>query len=103
MIITGGVNVFPREIEEVLHTHPAVLEVGVIGVEDDYWGEAVKAIVVIREGDSAGEDALLAHCRESLGKYKIPKSFAFIDKLPRNAGGKILKTVLRARAAAGEL
>jgi long-chain acyl-CoA synthetase len=103
MIITGGVNVFPREIEEVLHTHPAVLEVGVIGVEDDHWGEAVKAIIVIREGESVGEDALLAHCRESLGKYKIPKSFAFIDKLPRNAGGKILKTVLRARAAAGEL
>ena len=103
MIITGGINVFPREIEEVLHTHPSVLEVGVIGVDDDYWGEAVKAIVVFRDGKAVPEDVLLAHCRENLAKYKIPKSFVFIDKLPRNAGGKILKTELRTRAAADEL
>ncbi len=103
MIITGGENVFPREIEEILHTHPAVLEVGVIGVEDDYWGEAVKAVVVFREGQSVGEEELISFCREYLAKYKIPKTFAIIDKLPRNAGGKILKTELRKRAKAGEL
>ncbi len=103
MIISGGVNVFPREIEEILHHHPTVLEVGVIGVDDDYWGEAVKAVVVFRQGQSASEEELLDFCRKDLAKYKLPKTFAFIDKLPRNAGGKILKTELRAMALAGKI
>ena len=103
MIITGGVNVFPREIEEVLHTHPAVRDVAIIGVPDDYWGEAVKAVVVLNDGAAAADDDLLDHCRQHLAKYKLPKSFVYIDTLPRNAAQKILKRELRDRAARGEL
>jgi len=103
MIITGGVNVYPREIEEVLQTHPAMREVAVIGVDDPEWGEAVKAVLVFGEGQSASVEELLAFCGDRLAKYKLPKSFATLDALPRNAGGKILKTELRARAKRGEL
>ena len=92
MIISGGVNVFPREIEEVLHRHPAVRDVAVIGVPDDYWGEAVKAVMVLKDGEAAADEVLLEHCRQYLGKYKIPKSFAYVDMLPRNAGQKNTQT-----------
>ena len=102
MIISGGVNVFPREIEEVLAAHPAnVAEASVIGVPDEEWGEAVKAVVV-KSGDVSDAD-LETYCRENLAKYKIPKTFAYLDVLPRNAGGKILKTELRDRARTGAL
>jgi acyl-CoA synthetase (AMP-forming)/AMP-acid ligase II len=101
MIISGGVNVFPREIEEVLVAHPAVAEASVIGVPDEEWGEAVKAVIVKRSAVTDAE--LTAHCRASLAKYKIPKTFAYLDALPRNAGGKILKTDLRDRARDGTL
>jgi len=101
LIISGGVNVFPREIEEVLIAHPDVAEASVIGVPDEEWGEAVKAIIV-KSGDVT-DDELKSHCRENLAKYKIPKTFAYLDVLPRNAGGKILKTELRDRARAGSL
>lgn len=95
LIISGGVNVYPREIEEVLHRHPAVADVAVIGVADDYWGEAVKAYVVISADRQADGDELKEYCQKSLAKYKVPKSFEFIDLLPRNAAGKILKRELR--------
>lgn len=95
MIISGGVNIYPRETEEVLHQHSAVIEAACIGVPDDYWGEAMKAVVVLRPGQTVGEDQLIAWCRERLSDYKVPKSVDFIEELPRNPAGKILKRQLR--------
>ncbi|MBM3502459.1 MAG: acyl--CoA ligase [Alphaproteobacteria bacterium] len=103
MVITGGVNVFPREIEEILQHHPAVAEVAVIGVPDPEWGEAVKAVVVRRPGETIAADGLENYCKEQLAKFKVPKEFIFIDALPRNAAGKILKRELRDRAKVGKL
>jgi acyl-CoA synthetase (AMP-forming)/AMP-acid ligase II len=96
LVISGGINVYPREIEEVLFAHPAVAEAAVIGIPDDYWGEVLKAFVVVRRGAAPGAEDLLAHCRTSLAGYKIPKSVEFIDALPRNTAGKVLKNELRA-------
>jgi len=101
MVVTGGLNVYPREVEEVLHGHPAVLEAAAIGVPDEKWGEALSAVIVARPGTNVSPAELEAHCRGSLAGYKIPKSFRFIDALPRNAGGKVLKNELRAGKAAG--
>lgn len=95
MVVTGGFNVFPREIEEVLHTHPAVQEAAVIGRPDDYFGEALRAFVVFRAGVAASAADLEAHCRVQLAGYKVPKRFLPIDTLPRNAGDKVLKTALQ--------
>ena len=103
MIISGGVNVFPREIEEVLQHHPAVQEVAVIGVTDPEWGESVTAIVARRTGESASEAELLEYCRKNLARYKLPKEFKFMDALPRNLAGKILKRELRDMVNKGEL
>ncbi|MEQ8388070.1 MAG: AMP-binding protein [Alphaproteobacteria bacterium] len=99
VIISGGVNIYPREIEEVLHTHPAVAEAAVIGIEDDYWGEAAKAIVSLRAGEAATADEIIDFCRTSLAGYKIPKIVSFTEALPRNAAGKVLKRDLRAGKA----
>ncbi|MCZ7525352.1 MAG: fatty acid--CoA ligase [Acidimicrobiia bacterium] len=96
MIITGGENVYPIEVENVLMTHPGVADVAVIGVPDDRWGEAVKAIVVRAPGIEATEAELVAHAREHLAHYKCPTSVAWADELPRNPSGKILKRELRA-------
>ncbi len=98
MVITGGYNVYPREIEEVLQRHPAVLEAAVIGVPDDQWGEALVAYLVAREGTNVSSRELDTHCRATLAGFKVPKDFRMIEALPRNAGGKILKNELR-RAA----
>ena len=97
MIISGGVNIYPAEIEGVLAGHPAVADVAVIGVPDDEWGESVKAIVHVREGVDASEitPELSAHCREQLAGYKVPRSFDFVDAIPRTGTGKIEKRVLR--------
>ncbi|MBW1790101.1 MAG: long-chain fatty acid--CoA ligase [Deltaproteobacteria bacterium] len=97
MIITGGENVYPREIEEVLIRHPAVGEVAVIGVPDPKWGEAIKAIVAPAHGETAFENELIDFCRDRLAGYKKPKSVDFVDELPKNNYGKILKRELRAR------
>ena len=94
-IISGGINVYPREIEEFLHRHPAVAEAAVIGVPDDRFGEIPRAYVVIREGKRVTPTELETHCRAVLSGYKVPKDYRFIEVLPRNAGGKVLKTVLR--------
>ncbi len=98
MIISGGVNIYPAEIEGVLHLHPAVADAAVIGVPDEEFGENVKGIVQLREGvtgDEAMAAALRAHCREKLARYKIPKSFDFVETIPRSGAGKILKASLR--------
>jgi long-chain acyl-CoA synthetase len=97
MIVTGGENVYPREIEEVLYRHPAVLEAAVIGVPSERWGEAVKAIVVLRDGQAASEAELIDFVREHLAHYKAPSSVEFSPSLPRNPSGKVLKTALRER------
>jgi acyl-CoA synthetase (AMP-forming)/AMP-acid ligase II len=97
MIISGGENIYPREIEEVLIQHPAVREVAVIGVPDTKWGEAIKAIVSLVAGKSATERELIDFCQDYIASYKKPKSVDFINELPKNNYGKILKRDLRAK------
>ncbi len=98
MIISGGVNIYPAEIEGALAAHPAVADVAVIGVPDEEFGESVKAIVQVADGytsDEALSSALIAHCRELLAGYKAPRSVDFIDEIPRTGTGKIQKQPLR--------
>jgi len=95
MIVTGGENVYAAEVERALLEHPAVAEAAVIGVPDDRWGEAVKALVVLRSGQTASEDTLRDACRQSLAGFKVPRSVEFAAALPRNATGKVLKHRLR--------
>jgi fatty-acyl-CoA synthase len=95
VINTGGVLVASREVEEVLFTHPAVSEVAVVGLPDDKWIEAVTAFIVLRPGHSVDEATLQRHARESLASYKLPKKMLFVDILPRNTAGKLLKRELR--------
>lgn len=95
MLISGGINIYPREIEEVLFHHPDLLDAAVIGVPDPVWGEAVKAIVVPREGASPTEESVIRFCEGKLAGYKKPKSVDFVQSLPRNPSGKLLKRELR--------
>jgi len=95
MIISGGENVYPREVEEVLYRHPAIHEVAVVGIPDPYWVEKVHAVVALKKNASATADELIAFCRKSLAGYKAPKSVEFVDALPKNPAGKILKRDLR--------
>lgn len=95
MIISGGENIYSPEIERVLAEHPAVMEVAVIGVPDDRWGEVVKAVVSLNPGSAATEDELIGYCQEHLAKFKCPRSVDFLEALPRNPTGKILKRDLR--------
>jgi acyl-CoA synthetase (AMP-forming)/AMP-acid ligase II len=96
MIITGGENVYSPEVEQAVAGHPAVAEVAVIGVPDDHWGETVKAIVVLRPGQQATSGEIIGFTRERLAHYKCPRTVEFIDALPRNPTGKVLKRTLRA-------
>jgi fatty-acyl-CoA synthase len=95
MIVSGGENVYPREVEEALFAHPAVADVAVIGVPDEQFGEGVKAIVVLREDEQATEEEIIEFCRGNIAGFKRPRSVDFIDALPRNASGKVLKKDLR--------
>jgi acyl-CoA synthetase (AMP-forming)/AMP-acid ligase II len=95
MIITGGENVYSPEVERVLAEHPAVVEVAIIGIPDDTWGESVKAVVSLHPGASATPEELIAFCRESLAAFKCPRSVDVVEALPRNPTGKILKRELR--------
>jgi long-chain acyl-CoA synthetase len=100
MIVSGGENVYPIEVEEVLAQHPAVEDVAVIGVHDERWGEAVKALVVVRNGRAGTADELIAFARERLAGYKLPRAIDFVDTLPRTPSGKVLKRELRERFGA---
>jgi long-chain acyl-CoA synthetase len=94
MIISGGENVYPADVENVLFSHPAVADAAVIGVPDARWGEAVKAVVVVQATTTQTE--LIEYCRERIAHYKAPKSVEFVESLPRNPSGKVLKRALRA-------
>jgi fatty-acyl-CoA synthase len=95
VINTGGVLVASRDVEDALFSHPAVSEVAVIALPDPTWIEAITAVVVLREGQSATEDELIAHARTHLAPFKLPKRIIFVDDLPRNTAGKLLKRELR--------
>ena len=94
MIISGGENVFPREVEDLLSDHDDVVEAAVIGVRDDEFGQRLKGFVVLRDGATADEPALKAFVKENLARYKVPREIVFLDTLPRNPTGKVLKRVL---------
>jgi acyl-CoA synthetase (AMP-forming)/AMP-acid ligase II len=94
MIIRGGENIYPVEIEHVLAEHPAVELSSVVGVEDDHWGQTVRAWVLLHEDASVTSDELRELCNANLARYKVPNEFVFVDELPRNASGKILKREL---------
>lgn len=94
MIISGGYNVYPRDVEEVLYTHPAVREAVCAGIPDAYWGEMVKTYIVLKDGMSVTEEEVLAYCRDKLAAYKIPKKVEFREALPKTAVGKVLRRFL---------
>jgi len=97
MIVSGGENVFPREVEDLLTEHPGIDDVAVIGVPDEQFGQRLKAFVVPAEGSGLTEDAVRIHVRDNLARFKVPRDVVFVDVLPRNATGKVLKRELRAR------
>ena len=95
MIVTGGENVYSREVEEVLYQHPAIAEAAVVGVPDPVWVERVHAVVALRQDAAVKADDVIAFCKAHLAAYKAPKSLEFVESLPRNAQGKILKKEIR--------
>ncbi|MGO9456845.1 MAG: AMP-binding enzyme, partial [Acidimicrobiales bacterium] len=95
MILSGGENIAGSEIERVLYEHPSVLEAAVVGKADERWGEVPVAFVVVRPAATLTEDDLVAHCRARLAGFKVPKGVMFLDALPRNPSGKVLKRELR--------
>ena len=95
MVISGGVNIYPREVEEVLLRHDGVAEAVVVGVPDPKWGERLAAVIVLEPRTALREDDIVAHCREFLGGYKVPRSVRFVEELPRNPAGKVMKRTIR--------
>ena len=95
MILSGGVNIYPAEIENVIFGHPAVFDVAVFGVPDEKWGEAIKAVVQVKEGQKATEEEIIRWCEERLSKIKKTKTVDFMAELPRDINGKIYKRRLR--------
>jgi acyl-CoA synthetase (AMP-forming)/AMP-acid ligase II len=96
MIVSGGENIAGSEVERVLYEHPAVLEAAVVARPDERWGEVPVAFVVLRPGAEATAESLVAHCRSQLARFKVPREVTFLDALPRNPSGKVLKRELRA-------
>jgi len=96
MIISGGFNIYPRDVDEVLFSHPKISEACAIGVPDKHSGERIKAFVTLKEGESVTEEEIIEYCRENLVKYKVPKYVDFIEELPKSAVGKILRKELKA-------
>jgi len=97
MIITGGENVYPNVVENVLYSHPKIFQAAVLGIPDVKWGEAVKAIVVMKEGEVMTQEEVIDFCRDKMANYSKPKSVDFVDKLPLLATGKIDKRTLKSR------
>ncbi len=97
LIISGGENISPKEIENVLYRHPAVFEVAVIGIPDEKWGESIKAVVTLKEGKTATQEEIISFCKQHLARFKAPKSVDFIDSLPKTASGKIAKKEIKNR------
>ena len=97
MIIVSGYKVWPREVEDILYEHPAVLEAAVIGIPDAYRGETVKAFVSLRSGESVDEVTLIEFCKKRMAAYKYPRHIEFIEELPKTVTGKILRRELRDR------
>ncbi len=95
MIVSGGENIYPAEVESAIYGHPDVVEVAVIAVPDEKWGEAVKAIIVLKPGASPDAQTILDFTRSRIAGYKLPKSVDFVTELPRNGTGKVLKRELR--------
>lgn len=96
MIISGGYNIYAREVEDILHIHPAIAEAAVIGIPDDEWGESVKAIVVLKPSMTLSEEEVVQFCKDRLASYKKPKSVDFVSELPKTSIGKISKKDLKA-------
>jgi fatty-acyl-CoA synthase len=94
MIVSGGENVFPKEVEDCLTRHESVVEAAAIGVDDEDFGKRLRAFVVVADGGSVDEDTLKAHVKDNLARYKVPREIVFLDELPRNATGKVLKREL---------
>jgi long-chain acyl-CoA synthetase len=95
MIISGGVNIYPAEIEDALHRHPAIEDVAVFGVPDDDWGERVHAAVELRPGECLTAEEVVAFARARIADYKVPREVSFHETLPRDSAGKLLKRALR--------
>jgi acyl-CoA synthetase (AMP-forming)/AMP-acid ligase II len=95
MIVTGGENVMPAEVEEVLLRHPGVAEVAVVGRADEEWQEAVTAVVVLQDAAEVEASELRSHCAAELAGYKVPKRFEFVSELPRTGSGKVMRRALR--------
>jgi len=102
MICSGGENVYPREIEEVLYQHPAVHEAAVFGIPDDYWVEKVHATIVLKPGAKVTDKEIMEYCKQRLARYKAPKSVEFVEALAKNPAGKILKKVMREKYWVGK-
>ena len=100
MIVSGGENIYPAEIEDVLQSHPKILEAAVIGVYDEQWGESVKAVVVLKPGETMTEEEAIEYCKQHLASYKKPRSVDFVDALPHSSTMKVLKNVLREKYGA---
>ena len=99
MIIRGGENLYPKEIEDFLYTHPKVSDVQVVGVPDEKYGEEAYAFVIVKEGENLTEEELRDFCVKNIAKHKVPRYFDFVDSFPMNAAGKILKYKMRDDAA----
>ena len=100
VIISAGMNVYPREVEEVLHQHPKIVEVAVVGIHSKVREEAVKAFIVVEKGQTLNKPEIVEFCRDKLSKFKIPKQIEIVDALPKSAMGKVLKRALKADPAA---
>ena len=95
MIVSGGENVYPAEVENALFSHPGVADVAVIGVPDEKWGESVKAIIIVKPGETVTQEDLVAWAKDRIASFKCPKTVDFVSELPRNPSGKILRKDLR--------
>jgi len=102
MIVSGGENVFPAEVEDLISGHPDVVEATAVGVEDKEWGHRLRAFVVKTDGASIGEEDIKSYVKEHLARYKVPREVVFLDELPRNPTGKVLKRELRDISVGGD-